>query len=62
MDGGVMDGRWRSVGGDGDEDLIQILIPAGFWFQITVSDGGSAAEVYLGKTPSPRDYVVRGYM
>jgi hypothetical protein len=24
-----------------------------FWFRITVSDGGSAAEVYLGKTPNP---------
>ena len=29
MDGGVMDGRWRSVGGDGDEDLLRILVPAG---------------------------------
>jgi hypothetical protein len=29
MDGGVMDGRWRSVGDDGDEDLLQIPIPAG---------------------------------
>jgi hypothetical protein len=25
-----------------------------FWFRIAVSDGGGAAEVYLGKTPSPR--------
>ena len=29
MDGGVMDGRWRSVGGDGDEDLLRIPVPAG---------------------------------
>jgi hypothetical protein len=29
MDGGVMDGRWRSVGDDGDEDLLQIPVPAG---------------------------------
>jgi hypothetical protein len=29
MDGGVMDGRWRNVGDDGDEDLLQILVPAG---------------------------------
>jgi hypothetical protein len=29
MDGGVMDGRWRDVGDDGDEDLLQIPIPAG---------------------------------
>jgi hypothetical protein len=25
-----------------------------FWFQIAVSDGSGAAEVYLGKTPNPR--------
>jgi hypothetical protein len=29
MDGRVMDGRWRDVGDDGDEDLLQISIPAG---------------------------------
>jgi hypothetical protein len=29
MDGGVMDGRWRDVGDDGDEDLLQIPLPAG---------------------------------
>jgi hypothetical protein len=29
MDGGVMDGRWRDVGDDGDEDLLQIPVPAG---------------------------------
>ena len=29
MDGGVMDGRWRSVGGDGAEDLLRIPVPAG---------------------------------
>jgi hypothetical protein len=29
MDGGVMDGRWRSVGDDGDEDLLQIPVTAG---------------------------------
>jgi hypothetical protein len=29
MDGGVMYGRWRSVGDDGDEDLLQIPVPAG---------------------------------
>jgi hypothetical protein len=29
MDGGVMDGRWRSVGDDGDEDLLQIPVPTG---------------------------------
>jgi hypothetical protein len=30
MDGRVMDGRWRDIGDDDDdEDLLQILIPAG---------------------------------
>jgi hypothetical protein len=29
MDGGVMDGLWRDIGDDGDEDLLQIPIPAG---------------------------------
>jgi hypothetical protein len=29
MDGGVIDGRWRDVGDDGDEDLLQIPILAG---------------------------------
>jgi hypothetical protein len=29
MDGGVMDGRWRDVSDDGDEDLLRIPIPAG---------------------------------
>jgi hypothetical protein len=29
MDGGVMDGWWRDVGDDGDEDLLQIPIPVG---------------------------------
>jgi hypothetical protein len=24
-----MDGRWRDIGDDGDEDLLQISIPAG---------------------------------
>jgi hypothetical protein len=33
-----------------------------FWFRIAVSDGGSAAEVYLGKMPNPRSFQVRGYM
>jgi hypothetical protein len=31
-------------------------------FRITVSDGGGAAEVYLGKTSNPRSFQVRGYM
>jgi hypothetical protein len=67
MDGEVMDGRWRDVGDDGDEDLLQIPCPGrvperSFWFRIVVSDGGDAAEVYLGKTPSPRYFQVTEYM
>jgi hypothetical protein len=31
-------------------------------FLIPVSDGGGAAEVYLGKIPNPRSFQVRGYM
>jgi hypothetical protein len=65
MDGGVMDGRWRDVGDDGDKDLLQIPVPVGkrsFWFRIAVSDGGGAAELYLRKMSSPRYYRVRGYM
>jgi hypothetical protein len=27
MDGEVMDGRWRDISDDGDEDLLQIPIP-----------------------------------
>jgi hypothetical protein len=33
-----------------------------FWFRIAVSDGGGAAELYLGKTPNPHYFQVRGYM
>jgi hypothetical protein len=29
MDGWVMDGWWRDVSNDGDEDLLQISVPAG---------------------------------
>jgi hypothetical protein len=29
MDGGIMDGWWRDVGDDDEEDLLQIPIPAG---------------------------------
>jgi hypothetical protein len=30
MDGGVMDGLWRDVGDDGDKDLLQIHVLAGY--------------------------------
>jgi hypothetical protein len=33
-----------------------------FWFRSAVSGGGGAAELYLGKTPTPRCLQVRGYM
>jgi hypothetical protein len=29
IDGEVMDGWWRDVGDDGDEDLLQIPVPVG---------------------------------
>jgi hypothetical protein len=58
MDVGVMDGLWRDVGDD-DEDLLQIPVPAGCQNGVSGSelrffDGGSIAELYLGKTPNPR--------
>jgi hypothetical protein len=31
-----------------------------FWFRIAVSDGGGVAELYLGKTPNPRYFQVKG--
>jgi hypothetical protein len=30
-----------------------------FWFRIAVSDGGGAAEIYLGKTPNPLYFQVK---
>jgi hypothetical protein len=33
-----------------------------FWFRIVVSDGGGAAEVYLGKMPNLPSFQVKGYM
>jgi hypothetical protein len=33
-----------------------------FLFGIAISDGGGAAELYLGKTLNPRYFQVRGYM
>jgi hypothetical protein len=38
MDGGVMDGWWRDVGDDGDEDLLQIPIPAGCQNRVSGSE------------------------
>jgi hypothetical protein len=38
MDGGVMDGRWRSVGGDGDEDLLRIPVPGGCQNRVSGSE------------------------
>jgi hypothetical protein len=31
-----------------------------FWFRIAVSDGGGAAELYLGKTPNPDSFRSKG--
>ena len=38
MDGGIMDGRWRSVGGDGDEDLLRIPVPTGCQNRVSGSE------------------------
>jgi hypothetical protein len=38
MDRGVMDGRWRDVGDDGDEDLLQIPIPVGCQNRVSGSE------------------------
>jgi hypothetical protein len=67
MDGGVMDGRWRSVGDDGDEDLLQIPILAGCQngvssFESRFLMAAAQRKSIREKTPSPRYYVVRGYM
>jgi hypothetical protein len=62
-----MDGRWSDIGDDGDEDLLQIPIPAGcqngvfgseLWFLMMAAQRKSIWE----KTLSPRYYYVRGYM
>jgi hypothetical protein len=33
-----------------------------FWFRIAISDGGGAADLYLGKMPNPWYFQVRGYI
>jgi hypothetical protein len=38
MDGGFMDGRWSDVGDDGDEDLLQIPVPAGCQNEVSGSE------------------------
>jgi hypothetical protein len=38
MDGEFMDGRWRDVGDDGDEDHLQIPIPAGCQNRVSGSE------------------------
>jgi hypothetical protein len=38
MDGGVMDGRWRDIGDDGDEDLLQIPVPTGCQNRVSGSE------------------------
>jgi hypothetical protein len=38
MDGGVMDGWWRYIGDDGDEDLLQIPVPAGCQNRVSGSE------------------------
>ena len=40
MDGGNMDGRWRGVGGDDGDDLLQFPIPAGCQNGVPASEIG----------------------
>jgi hypothetical protein len=54
-----MDGRWRSVGGDGDEDLFQIPIPAGLQNGVSGSESpflmvAAQRKSIWEKTPYPR--------
>jgi len=58
MDGGNMDGRWRGVGGDDGDDLLQFPVPAGCQNGVSdprnrVFDGGGVLDVFwkYGRTP-----------
>ena len=58
MDGGNMDGRWRGVGGDDGDDLLQFPVPAGCQNgvsdpEIEFRDGGGVLDVFwkIGRTP-----------
>jgi hypothetical protein len=58
MDEGIMDGRWRDVGDDDGVCSPPNPHPGrvperSFWFRITVSGGGGATELYLGKNAQP---------
>jgi hypothetical protein len=46
MDRGVMDGRWSDVGDGGDEDLLQIPIPAGCQNRVS----GSESRFFMAAT------------
>jgi hypothetical protein len=50
MDRGVMDGWWRDVGDDDDEDLLQIPVPA--WCQNRVSGSESQFLMVAGQQNS----------
>ena len=54
MDGGNMAGRWRGVGDDDGDDLLQFPVPAGCQNGVSeprnrVFDGGGATELFLEK-------------
>ena len=58
MDGGNMDGRWRSVGDDDGDDLLQFPVPAGCHNgvsdpRIGVFGGGGVVELFLEKRRTP---------
>ena len=51
MDGGSMDGRWRGVGGDDGDDLLQFPVPAGCQNEVSgpeteFCDGGGVLDVF----------------
>ena len=58
MDEGSMDGRWRGVGGDDGDDLLQFPVPAGCQNgvsdpEIGFRDGGGVLDVFwqIGRNP-----------
>jgi hypothetical protein len=49
MDGGIMDGQWRNIGDDGDENLLQIPVPAGCQNGVSGSESRFLMAVAQGK-------------
>ena len=58
MDGGNMDGRWRGVGDDDGDDLLQFPVPAGCQNGVSeprkrIRDGGGATDFFLENDRTP---------